>query len=455
MANEIFNFNVIPSVVPADEESEIVIESRSGIFKFYDGVEYDVKFIPTEQSDVPTNEEITLCGWDKNRKTYCVKAENGRLKLKYKFFGEQKWRINITSTEERYDKYEAENGIMRTNSRWKFIHALERGITVSIYSLLPDLYRKNVKKGDFHIHTMISDGTESPERTAANYRKAGFDVIAMTEHNIYYSSKDVEKKLDFMKNYKIMCGEEVHNGYGGLIHMVNIGSRYSVNEIYINEPDRVKKEVEELKKSVKVPDGLDEREYLYRVWTYNEIKKSGGYAIYPHPFWTVKEHYNVETKMSRAILQNGLCDAFELMGGCTPDENNLQHALYEEMLRGGVNIPIVGSSDSHSSMPGVNWFNETFTILFADGDDVLGAIDSGYSVAVEAVKNEHTRIFGDFRMMKYAQFLLENYFARRDELCKASGLFVERYLEGDDCKDIIISCEDRIEKLEKEFFGRR
>lgn len=429
MANEIFNFNVIPSVVPADEESEIVIESRSGIFKFYDGVEYDVKFIPTEQSDVPMNEEMSLFGWDQNRKTYCVKAENGRLKLKHKFFGEQKWRINITSA--------------------------EIGITVSIYSLLPDLYGKNVKKGDFHIHTMISDGTESPERTAANYRKAGFDVIAMTEHNIYYSSKDVEKKLDFMKNYKIMCGEEVHNGYGGLIHMVNIGSRYSVNEIYINEPGRVKKEVEELKKSVKVPDGLDEREYLYRVWTYNEIKKSGGYAIYPHPFWTVGEHYNVETKMSRAILQNGLCDAFELMGGCTPYENNLQHALYEEMLRGGVNIPIVGSSDSHSSMPGVEWFNETFTILFAHGDDVLGAIDSGYSVVVEAVKNEHTRIFGDFRMMKYAQFLLENYFARRDELCKASGLFVERYLEGDDCKDIIISCEDRIEKLEKEFFGRR
>ena len=429
MANEIFNFNVIPSVVPADEESEIVIESRSGIFKFYDGVEYDVKFIPTEQSDVPMNEEMSLFGWDQNRKTYCVKAENGRLKLKHKFFGEQKWRINITSA--------------------------EIGITVSIYSLLPDLYGKNVKKGDFHIHTMISDGTESPERTAANYRKAGFDVIAMTEHNIYYSSKDVEKKLDFMKNYKIMCGEEVHNGYGVLIHMVNIGSRYSVNEIYINEPGRVKKEVEELKKSVKVPDGLDEREYLYRVWTYNEIKKSGGYAIYPHPFWTVGEHYNVETKMSRAILQNGLCDAFELMGGCTPYENNLQHALYEEMLRGGVNIPIVGSSDSHSSMPGVEWFNETFTILFAHGDDVLGAIDSGYSVVVEAVKNEHTRIFGDFRMMKYAQFLLENYFARRDELCKASGLFVERYLEGDDCKDIIISCEDRIEKLEKEFFGRR
>ena len=429
MANEIFNFNVIPSVVPADEESEIVIESRSGIFKFYDGVEYDVKFIPTEQSDVPMNEEMSLFGWDQNRKTYCVKAENGRLKLKHKFFGEQKWRINITSA--------------------------EIGITVSIYSLLPDLYGKNVKKGDFHIHTMISDGTESPERTAANYRKAGFDVIAMTEHNIYYSSKDVEKKLDFMKNYKIMCGEEVHNGYGGLIHMVNIGSRYSVNEIYINEPGRVKKEVEELKKSVKVPDGLDEREYLYRVWTYNEIKKSGGYAIYPHPFWTVGEHYNVETKMSRAILQNGLCDAFELMGGCTPYENNLQHALYEEMLRGGVNIPIVGSSDSHSSMPGVEWFNETFTILFAHGDDVLGAIDSGYSVVVEAVKNEHTRIFGDFRMMKYAQFLLENYFARRDELCKASGLFVERYLEGDDCKYIIISCEDRIEKLEKEFFGRR
>ncbi|UKI35841.1 MAG: hypothetical protein L6V93_17585 [Clostridiales bacterium] len=202
-----------------------------------------------------------------------------------------------------------------SRGRWKYIAAVKKGITLSVYSLYPDLYERNVKKCDFsHTYQFFSDGTESPERTAANYRKKGFDIISITDHNIYNASAEVAKKLDFMHNFKLIPGEEVHNGYARQLHIVNVGSKYSVNDIFLDEPERVKAEVEALKGEVDVPDGVDEREYLYRVWTYREIKKSGGYAIYPHPFWTWKEHYHVETDMSEAVMKNGLCDAFELFG---------------------------------------------------------------------------------------------------------------------------------------------
>lgn len=454
-SNEIYNFTVSPSVIKADTESTVIIESQSGTFRFFDGMEYDVIFIPTEKSDVPSDEEMSLSGWDKNRVVHTFKAKDGKLTLTHKFLGEQEWRIKISSTEERYDQYENDNNIAFSRGRWKYIAAVKKGITLSVYSLYPDLYERNVKKCDFHIHTNFSDGTETPERTAANYRKKGFDIISITDHNIYNASAEVAKKLDFMHNFKLIPGEEVHNGYARQLHIVNVGSKYSVNDIFLDEPERVKAEVEALKGEVEVPEGVDEREYLYRVWTYREIKKSGGYAIYPHPFWTWKGHYHVETDMSEAAMKNGLCDAFELLGGCSVKENNLQVALYYSLQKDGLKMPIVGSSDSHTTMPGAQWFDEDSTVLFEKDGDTIGAIDGGYSVAVESVQGEEIRVFGDFRMMKYTHFLIENYFARRAEICNASGIFVERYLLGDTgCKDIICACEDRIKKFENEFFGR-
>ena len=453
-SNEIYNFTVSPSVIKADTESTVIIESQSGTFRFFDGMEYDVIFIPTEKSDVPSDEEMSLSGWDKNRVVHTFKAKDGKLTLTHKFLGEQEWRINISSTEERYDQYEKDNNIAFSRGRWKYIAAVKKGVTLSVYSLYPDLYERNVKKCDFHIHTNFSDGTESPERTAANYRKKGFDIISITDHNIYNASAEVAKKLDFMHNFKLIPGEEVHNGYARQLHIVNVGSKYSVNDIFLDEPERVKAEVEALKGEVEVPEGVDEREYLYRVWTYREIKKSGGYAIYPHPFWTWKEHYHVETDMSEAVMKNGLCDAFELLGGCSVKENNLQIALYYSLQKDGLKMPIVGSSDSHTTMPGAQWFDEDSTVLFEKDGDTIGAIDGGYSVAVESVQGEEIRVFGDFRLMKYTHFLIKNYFARRAEICNASGIFVERYLLGDaGCRDIICACEDRIKKFENEFFG--
>lgn len=59
-SNEIYNFTVSPSVIKADTDSTVIIESQSGTFRFFDGMEYDVIFIPTEKSDVPSDEEMSL-----------------------------------------------------------------------------------------------------------------------------------------------------------------------------------------------------------------------------------------------------------------------------------------------------------------------------------------------------------------------------------------------------------
>lgn len=234
--------------------------------------------------------------------------------------------------------------------------------------------------------------------------------------------------------------------------MVNIGGNYSVNEIYLNDPERVRREAAELEGTVPVPGGLDKNEYLNRVWLYREIKKSGGYAIFPHPYWNIG-YSHTPTKMSRAVIKNGLCDAFEVMGGCSPKENNLQVALYNELTAEGCDIPIVASTDSHTVSE--HKHTQYATVVFAGDDGVLGAVSEKYSVAVEKLVNENARVWGALRLASYTHFLLENYFPVHDDLCNVSGTLMCGYIKGDESlREDILRAEERIKKFKKEFFGR-
>ena len=447
-------FKVTPTIVKANEESTITIKSLDGNFKFFDETEYKVQFFPMEESDIPIDEKMSLLGYDENRKQFVVRPENGEIKVKYKFIGEQEWVIHIWC--EDYSKHQ--NPLYKHYSEnWgALIRMPQCGIRLPIYSLLPDLYGRTPLKGDLHIHTNASDGKESPELVAAAYRKAGYDFIAVTDHNMYDTAHQATKKLAFVKKFEIMKAEEIHNGYLGNFHMVNIGSDYSINDIYLNDAARIEKEVLDLKESCYIPQGINPREYLHRVWLYREIKKSGGYAIYPHPFWRVDQRYHIETKMSRAILENGLCDAFEVLGGCSPEENNMQVALYNDIRAMGKRLPIVASSDSHSVLEPLNstHFKRATTVVFANERGILSAISDYFSTAVESVEGENVRVYGEFRLMKYTHFLLKNFFPLHDELCFVSGDLLVDYVCGkEELKEFIEMAEERVTDFGKEFFG--
>ncbi len=453
MRAELERFSVFPSVVEADKESEITVKSFDGNFGFFDDITYEVQFVPQDISDVPTDDELTLLGYNKARKTFFVKPQNGELKLRYFFAYEQEWCIRIRTKE--YEKYQ--NPMYAHYSEYwrQRIEMPERGIELFVYSLNKDLYERRALRGDLHVHTTASDGEDTPEYVCACYRKSGSDFLAVTDHHIYNASKDARKKLSFMKNFTILCGEEVHNRYVGAFHMVNVGSRYSVNDIYLSDPERVEREAMALESEIEIPPLLDKHEYLHRAWLYREIKKSGGFAIFPHPCWLVG-YINTSSAMSEAVMKNRLCDAFEVLGGTESDvrnRNNMQLALYNDLRAEGCDIPIVGSTDSHSVMDGTH--TSASTLVFAKDADIIGAVRDRYSVAVETLPGEKARVYGKRRLVWYAHFLLENYYPVHDELCAVSGAFMSDFAKGDaDAVSMIEKAEEKIFDFEKAFFGR-
>ena len=92
----------------------------------------------------------------------------------------------------------------------------------------------------------------------------------------------------------------------------------------------------------------------------------------------------------------------------------------------------MGVSDAHgvhSSYAG--WF---YTVVFSETltlDDLKKNIKNFYSVAVESMPNEDTRIYGEFRLVKFTEFLLREYFPVHDNRCFIEGTIIESKKTGE------------------------
>lgn len=454
MGRELLKYHIFPRVVRADQQQTITVTGMDGSSRFYDDCEYYARVYSLD--DYNFKKDRTFPGGN-DLPEICCSCENGVVRFDYFFAGEQEWHVQIYRKEtvkHRNPMYDLHK------SSWK--HLIDRpltGVKFAIYSLREDLYGRRPLKGDLHIHSDYTDGDESPEMTAALYREAGYDFIGITDHHsLVPSLRAIEAFRGIPTSFRLYPGEEVHNGYGGYFHTVNFGCRQSVCEKILNDREQVEREIDEIEAVIEVPEDCDKREIAWRKWIHEEIHKSGGISILPHPYAIIGGVYNIQTKVCRAVFEQGLCDVFEVLGGLKdPARNRRQAALYIEALADGLDLPIVGSNDTHHPMLGhsYNTFDHAFTIAFVkDADSVPEAVLNRYSVAVDNNVRDSKTIYGRQRLVNYAWFLIENYYDAHDALCADIGHAVLRCVFGDRSQTRLIELlEDELEKYNRSFFG--
>lgn len=449
MKAQIANYEVRPGVVPCGEKATVRIIPRGGHARFDDQIhaqrkdspfqfepkvferdvtaEYRIYFLPMQQTMEP--KPITVCD-----SVLVSPEEDGSLLFEYTFQGEQEYKLVIT------DPKKDGRELLR----------------LSIYSLLPDLYGRRVYRGDLHVHSYFSDGKEDPRIVAANYRKQGFDFMALTDHHKMYPSRLlIDFYRDVPTDLALFPGEEVHVPYPVYIHAINFGGSSSVNEYYEEHREECDAEIARMAETLDAPEGLDSLQLAQRIWVAQQIQKTGGMSILVHPHW-ISNAYNMPDDVTDYMFAHEIYDAFELLGGQSVHENNMQTAFYNEQRAMGRKIAIVGSSDSHGTEPPV-YFTWSSTLVFANGksfEELTGAIKDLYSVAVESNPGEEYRVYGPYRFVKYARYLLDNYFPRYDELCVEQGRLMKEYACGDvDALSALKSMQGRADVFAKRFFG--
>jgi hypothetical protein len=285
-----------------------------------------------------------------------------------------------------------------------------------------------------HVHSFRSDGRESPAVVASEYRKAGFDFLAITDHEQYAPSLEA---IDAFKHVPIdLClfpGEEVHPP-GDNTHYIHFAGGCSINDIFRNEEGRYEKEIAGIAKTLDLPLGINRLKYASCLWVCGEIKKTGGLSIMVHPHWIQDDAYHVDEKMCVYMLRNAPFDAFELTSGQTQAENQMQISLWQQLRAEGRSIPVVGSSDSHSTEDTLTWFNVSKMAVLAEDcrrDSIIKAVRNRQVVVMEQYSGETLpRLYGEYRYTAFALFLLEEYFPLHDELCFEEGRLMKEYASG-------------------------
>ena len=83
-----------------------------------------------------------------------------------------------------------------------------------------DMFGVSRLKVNLHMHTTLSDGSKTPEEAAEIYKKAGYDVVAITDHWIHRDSGEIG-------GLRILSGAEYNIGGGdastGVYHILGIG----------------------------------------------------------------------------------------------------------------------------------------------------------------------------------------------------------------------------------------
>ncbi len=440
-------FEVLPKVVPADAESEIRIRPLFGNARFPGLDAIAVEYIPAD-GPAAVQEPVRR-----------VTMEEGVLAIRVRCEGEQQHLLRVTLKEVPGSPL----------LPWARLENLT--LDFKIYSLAADLYGLAALKGDLHCHTRCSDGSETPEYTACRYRERGFDFMAVTDHNDHEASLEaIAAWRDLELGFGIFPGEEVHLPVGegeahGLAHiyrhahMVNFGGQGSVSVPAHGDPAAFFAEVD--RRAAQVDASLSPRDRFLVAsaeWAAERIRECGGVAILAHPFWHQQDQV-LPQRAAEALFQRGNFDAWEVWGGSTRNgwrDNNLALAWYSHLAGQGRQYPAVGASDSHGArFDGIGWY---YTVVLAASEefaDIAEAIRAGRCVAVQDVPGGVPNAVGDFRLVKYVTFLLNEYFPAHGRLCRPEGELMFEALAGSaGARELLRARGRTAPRFRDAFFGR-
>lgn len=443
---ELFNYDIFPKVFPCDKAIEVTVKPLGAHVEFKG--EYTVWVKALTQGNIRDYKERN------NLVEYSVTPdEDGCIRFTHTYKDEQEHFVEI-------------------------IKDGKRVVRLSVYSLNEDMVGRYPFRGDLHMHTCRSDGHQAPAIVAAEYRKNGYDFLAITDHDSYYPSLEaINAFKDAPVEYTLVTGEEVHLEDND-IHIVNFGGKYSVNALMpgdhhidvgpgkelrsldgecpeIISVEEYKRQVNELAETLDIPEGIEKFTYASCVWIFNHIKKADGLGIFCHPYW-ISNVFQVPETLVEYMMETQPFDAFEVLGGeAYYQQNGFQAARYYDDRAKGRRYPIVGSTDSHACVDNDEAFVAS-TIVFAfenTREGLVSAIKDMYSVAVDSISKEH-RLVGETRFIRYGDFLLREFFPLHDELVFEEGRLMKDYVCGDESAiDILRAINGRMKKQREKYFS--
>lgn len=243
--------------------------------------------------------------------------------------------------------------------------------------------KKNQYKANLHCHSTFSDGRKSPEELKEMYKKHGYSILAITDHetpkNHSYLNDEEFLTITGYEAYIRTNDECRADSYAKEIH-INLFARNPENETIICYNPKYCKYLSEEEQAKYLKAG-SERKREYNVEYINEFiqtaKDNGYIAAYNHPWWSMEDESDIMAyegffSMEMCNYSSHLLGFLEYNG-----------ALYNKMLKKGKRIFCHSADDNHNTEPEDSPKYDSFggfAMIMADNldyDSVIKAMESG------------------------------------------------------------------------------
>ncbi|MCL2530412.1 MAG: hypothetical protein FWE41_08860 [Coriobacteriia bacterium] len=358
-------------------------------------------------------------------------------------------------------------------------------IEFAVYALEPDLFYRRPYKGDLHIHTIRTDGMETPQHMICACREHGLDFIAIADHNRYESSLEaIDELIKLPVSMVALKGEEVHAGAANPkkarspVHILSLDADYAIapftsfttdeeydaafkafdedfEELAANKPwlqalgqakakellattkERRARLLLEFSDSTQL---IDAEAYVYALDVCEHIKQAGGMSVLSHsqwqhiPFGHFSQRDDVPLELMRRIVNEMPYDVYEVVSYYSKEESGRNLWQVQLLAEAGhwSMTPVIGITDTHTTLPGWSELGNTYSIIFARELSTAGLKEGLlglWSVAVEDYDGVGARCYGQFRLSHYADFLIDEYYPARDERCRIESAFMYHFYE--------------------------
>lgn len=389
-------YSYSPKIVRSGEQVEIIIKGRD-VSRTLKG-RYFILVMPYYNYEYKAYED-----W---RQEYIkVDAVDNTIKFTYKFDSEQGYYFRIST-------YAANE-----------LYLLFSGM---IYALDNDMYNLLPLKGDFHSHTIYSDGFESPESVLCAARRCGLDFLAVTDHNEYNGSVAAAEALQNMEiDMTIIHGEEYSSEFTNM-HIISLGADKALDRRYIS------KGAESF-----ISDDMqiscinsDKTAFACSQQLVDKIHENGGLAVMCHTFWKPLfddgRRKDVPESLLLDLLRMNKFDGYEVVSGSPIIESvssDMQMCFLNEAGLNYNDIAYLSVTDSHKYSSDTNC-GKHYTVVFAEDKTeaaILDAVEKKQTVAVEIINGSIPKCYGALRYVKYVHFLIKYVFPDYDRIAFLQG----------------------------------
>ncbi|QEC51905.1 hypothetical protein EDD80_11554 [Anseongella ginsenosidimutans] len=225
---------------------------------------------------------------------------------------------------------------------------------------IPDIPGYLTLKGDFHMHTVFSDGHVWPTFRVHEALRDGLDVIAITEH-IDYEGFPEEIEKNYNKSFEL-AKEAAGNKELLIIPGVEISPRvppYHNNALFVTDANALPSDYMKSGKKEFVMKENMTREQLMA--PFSEAKKQDAFVFYNHPGWGWWDGKDTTlfTSFHQELLDEGILKGVEVA-------NSGKYNVIAHRLAMKYNLTIMGNSDVHYDVyPRYRDSHRPMTLVFA------------------------------------------------------------------------------------------